>query len=841
MFRRRHALPLTAAVFGLTFLPGCPELLGLLCDFETDENCEDPSRAQVLGTIEVPEAAGASVGMSRPATAEQKQIRQAFIDAVQAKKAQKPVDVASRRRALKRGPADSAEIRKDVVERWREGEIIVRSETPIRGRKAEISRELELFLGDRFDVDVRLCGTEFRCLADVRDLDGKKTDLETTKRLAERLGAMPGLKYAEKNLLLDKTALFPSDEFFTFQWHYNAIDVPAAWDITQGDDGVVAAVIDTGILFDHPDLASRVVGGADLIDDPGIANDGDGRDNDGDDAGDNACGGGCHSHHGSHCAGTMAADTDNGLMVSGISWRGQLLAVRVLGDGGGTLADIADGIEWAVGNSVDGVANNSRPADVLNMSLGGGGNSQAMNEAVQDAVDAGAIVLVAAGNDDSDASGFTPANAPAAITVSAVGYNFGGTPTKASYSNFGNTVDVAAPGGEQREDSDGDGNGDGVLSTIGDFVGFYQGTSMATPHVAGVAMLMKAQNPNLTQDEAKQILQDTADPDITCPEGCGAGQINAFAAVVAAGGGDIEGLSAASVRVGAGVTTANIVVRNFGGSSVSADFTVGGSDRDAVSIEPTSATIPANGKVTVVATIARADGAADVGQASIRATAGSDTAEARLDWTADKGAAVEVVTVGAVRLNDDGSFSVVTDRLVETNTIKGFSYKLFNMDPGQYLVIALLDGNNDGDFDDNEDATGFYSATVSDDGTVCTGNGCNGLVLEAGDRLEGIDFLTAPGFNGGDDDGGDGDGVVGDACDSNADCGSGLFCEGGFTGGYCTADCVDVASDCPAGSTCFDVGGGDQICFDDCDSDADCTRGGYICDVVDGIGSCIPE
>jgi serine protease len=839
MLRRRHVLPLTA-VFGLTLLPGCPELLGLLCDFETDETCEDPSRAQVLGTIEIPQAGGASVGVRPPTSDAQRTIRQAFVDAVQAKKAKTPIDVDSRRRALKRVPFDSSVVKKEVTERWREGEIIVRSTTPIRGRKAEVSRELELFLGDRFDVDVRLCGTEYRCLADVRTLDGKKTDLETTRRLAERLNAMPSLKYAEKNLLLDKTA-FPSDEFFTFQWHYAAIDVPAAWDITQGDDSVVAAVIDTGILLDHPDLGSRVIGGADLIDDPGIANDGDGRDDDGNDDGDNSCGGGCHSYHGTHCAGTMGADTDNGLMVSGIAWRGGLLAVRVLGQGGGTLNDIADGIEWSVGNSVDGVSNNSRPADVLNLSLGGGGESAVMNESIRSAIDAGAIVVVAAGNDDSDASGFTPANSPGAITVSALGYNFGGTPTKASYSNFGNDVDVAAPGGEQREDSDGDGNGDGVLSTIGDFVGFSQGTSMAAPHVAGVAMLMKAQNPNLTQDQARDILKDTADADINCPDGCGAGQINAFAAVVAAGGGDIEGLSAASVRVGAGVTTASIVVRNFGSSAVNADFTVGGADRDAVSISPSSASIPGGGKVSVTATIARADGADDVGQASVRATGGGDTAEARLDWTADKGAVVEVVTVGAVRLNDDGGFSVVTDRLVETNVIKGFSYKLFNMDPGEYLIIALLDGNNDGDFDDPEDATGFYSATVSEDGNVCTGNGCNSLTLSAGDRFEGIDFLTAPGFNGGDDVGGNGDGRVGDACGSSSDCGSGLFCESGFDGGYCTADCVDVASDCPAGSTCFDVGGGDQICFDDCDDDSDCTRGGYVCDVIDGIGSCIPE
>jgi hypothetical protein len=380
---------------------------------------------------------------------------------------------------------------------------------------------------------------------------------------------------------------------------------------------------------------------------------------------------------------------------------------------------------------------------------------------VQNAVNAGAIGLVAAGNDNSDASGFTPANSPAAITVAALGYNFGGTPARASYSNYGNAVEIAAPGGEQREDSDGDGYGDGVLSTIADFVAFYQGTSMATPHVAGVAMLMKAQNPDLSQAEALTILQATADTDIDCNAGCGAGQINAFGAVLAAGGGDIDGLSIASVRVGKGVTTATLVVRNFSESPANVTFNVGGSDRDAVSLDRSSATIPGKGKVSLTATIARADGAADTGSASIRATAGSRTAEGRLDWTADAGAVVQEVRVMPIRLEDD-SFSPVVERLYTTTRLRNFDYSLFNLDAGTYLVIAVLDGNNDGDFDDSEDAIGLLTRPA-EEGEVCQGGQCNRFTVAAGDVLEGQDLLLIPGFKGGDDVGGNGDGAVGDA------------------------------------------------------------------------------
>ena len=837
-------LSLPFVVASICGLPACDVINSIVgCseeDYETDPSCEDPTRAQVVGTVTVPEVSSAAVGEAQALSFEQGTARQMMAAAIAQQRGGPAVRaVDDRRRVPKAGPW-KREVKKTVVERWRPSEIIVRAHEPIRGRKAEIAAAISHFLGERYSVDVQQCGTEHRCLATIVTRDGKALSLEHTALVAKRLAQMPFLKYAEKNLILDKAA-FPSDEYFTFQWHYNAIDVPAAWDITTGDNDVVGAIIDTGVLYDHPDLAARVIqdGGADLITDPATANDGDGRDDSGNDDGDNSCGAGCHSHHGSHVAGTMGADTDNGEMVAGITWAGRLLAVRVLGDGGGSLSDIADGIVWAVGTDVDGVSINQHPADVLNMSLGGGGESAAMNEAIQIAVDAGAIVLVAAGNDNVDASEFTPANAPAAITVAAVGYNYGGRPERASYSNYGNDVEIAAPGGEQAEDSDGDGNGDGVLSTVGDFINFYQGTSMATPHVAGVAMLMKSVNRDLNQAEALQILQDTADTDIVCSEGCGTGEINAYAAVVAASGGEVSGLSAASVRVGRNVESAAIVFRNLGDTALDVDFTVGGSNRDAVTLSSTSERIAAKGRVTITATIERTG--TDVGSASIRGTAGDTSSEARLDWTADAGPVVEEVFVMPLKFESDGSITPITDRLTTTTRLDGFAYKLYNLDPGTYMVIGVFDGNNDGDFDDTEDSIGFYQRRPGD-GEGCTGNGCNKITLAAGDTLADAAFIVSPGFSGGDDVGGNGDGFVGDGCASNSDCGSGLYCESGFTGGYCTADCASSSSDCPSGSTCFDIGVDDpyQICFLDCAADGDC-RDGYVCDFLDGVGSCISE
>jgi len=284
-----------------------------------------------------------------------------------------------------------------------------------------------------------------------------------------------------------------------------------------------------------------------------------------------------------------------------------------------------------------------------------------------------------------------------------------------------------------------------VLSTVADFVSFYQGTSMATPHVAGVAMLMKSVDRGLTQEDARQILTSTADP-VDCDAGCGAGQINAFAAVTEASGGTVAGITGASVRVGRGTTTASIVFRNRGGSDVDVVFGVEGADSAAVFLDAESATIPAGGRATVTATITRNDAADDAGTATIVASSVDANSEARLDWTGDAVADVESVTVGAVLINLDGSFTVA--QTTTTNKLSGYTYELGDLDSGEYLIVGLLDADNNGSFDDAADGTGFYVAPAAD-GSACTAVGCGHIQLLIGELYEGADFLVAPGFTGG--------------------------------------------------------------------------------------------
>jgi len=289
------------------------------------------------------------------------------------------------------------------------------------------------------------------------------------------------------------------DDLYTQQWHYfdklGGIELPSAWDVTVGSSDMVVAVVDTGIL-PHPDISGRVLSGVDLISDASMANDGSGRDSDPTDAGDwtgpsDSCYQGStteSSWHGTHVAGTIAADTANKLGVAGINWKAKILPVRVLGKCGGYMSDIADGIRWAAGGSVKGVPNNTHPAKVINLSLGGRGScTSTFQNAVDFARSKGAVVVVAAGNSSTnmDFSPFVPASCAGVITVGA-GNKFA---NKSYYSNYGADVDIMAPGG--------DSNG-GILSlgnsgaTVAGAYTFktMMGTSMAAPHVSGVASLI---------------------------------------------------------------------------------------------------------------------------------------------------------------------------------------------------------------------------------------------------------------------------------------------------------------------------------------------------------------
>jgi len=313
----------------------------------------------------------------------------------------------------------------------------------------------------------------------------------------------------------------------------------------------VVAVIDTGIR-PHLDLVGRTVAGYDFISNVSIANDGDGRDADPSDPGDWVLAGECgtgstvrnSSWHGTHVAGTIGALSNNGLGVTGVNWNSRILPVRVLGKCGGLTSDIVDGARWAAGLAVTGVPANANPAKVLNLSLGGSGTcSTTYQTAIDVIVAAGSVFVVAAGNSAVNASGAQPANCKGVITVAA--NNRGGD--LASYSNFSTTlVKISAPGGETSTQAN------GVLSTLNsgtttpaaDSYVYYQGTSMAAPHVAGIASLMLSANASLTPTQVLAIIQNTARPfavGTLCAlyNDCGAGIINAAAAVAAAATGDI--------------------------------------------------------------------------------------------------------------------------------------------------------------------------------------------------------------------------------------------------------------------------------------------------------------
>ncbi|MBE9177297.1 peptidase S8 [Oculatella sp. LEGE 06141] len=290
----------------------------------------------------------------------------------------------------------------------------------------------------------------------------------------------------------------PNDPDYSKQWNLRSINVESAWDETKGS-GVTVAVIDTGIS-PVPDLkATQIVEGYDFVNDRTDASDDHG--------------------HGTHVAGTIAQATNNNYGVAGIAYEANLMPLKVLGrEGGGTVADIAEAIRFAA----------DQGADVINMSLGGGGDSDVLREAVDYAYQKGAVLVAAAGNANSNSAAF-PARYPNVISVAAID----SSGAKAPYSNFGAGVDISAPGGS----TGGDNVLGGILqNTIDPMTGeavfkAFQGTSMAAPHVAGVAALVKAigvENPDEVAAVLKQSARVIAEDELNY---YGSGQLDAGAAV----------------------------------------------------------------------------------------------------------------------------------------------------------------------------------------------------------------------------------------------------------------------------------------------------------------------
>ncbi|MFT5594107.1 MAG: serine protease [Oceanicoccus sp.] len=392
----------------------------------------------------------------------------------------------------------------------------------------------------------------------------KMYDVAELKSLAQTLkNDNANIEYAEPDYRMFPFSVTPNDTYYQeFQWSFHdtfGINMPKAWEITTGSEDVVVAVIDSGILKNHMDFSSaRLLDGYDFM--SAIegnlyyaemlyqAGDGDGRDADSSDVGDwvdaddlpESMKGSCEaedsSWHGSHVAGTIGAEANDDFGVAGVDWKAKILPVRVLGRCGGYTSDIAEAILWAAGGDVTGVPKNVHPANVINLSLGGGDDycPKTFQRAISEAQQHGAFVVAAAGNDNINAAGVSPANCAGVFTVGASQRSG----MRSGFSNFGSHVDILAPGGS------GNGCKEDIPSTVDSSPdspaedsahACYPGTSMATPHVAGVASLMIAANPDLTPSQISAALKSSARSHVDSSCGvtrCGAGLLDAHQALL---------------------------------------------------------------------------------------------------------------------------------------------------------------------------------------------------------------------------------------------------------------------------------------------------------------------
>ena len=378
------------------------------------------------------------------------------------------------------------------------------------------------------------------------------TSADLAAALAQ-LRSDPDTEYAEVDRRRHALQLAPVDDFFIAQQRYLRNDPPfisafAAWDVTHGSPSTVVAVVDTGYR-PHAGLAGRFLPGYDMIHDPYVANDGDGRDADATDPGDfvpaSEAGDDCPQRastwHGTGVAGIIAANTNDGTWTAGIDWAARILPVRVLGRCGGYDSDILDGIAWAAGLPVPGVPANPHPAQVINLSLGGDDSCRAPYVNVAAAAYAHGVtraIVAAAGNEGRDVANDTPASCPGYIAVAST-TAFG---RLATYSNYGSGIAISAPGGTLSALLAGANvlvlSNAGTTTPGDDSTRNVGGTSLAAPMLSGAISLMLAVAPGLSYDAIRSILTATAKPfpaDSDCTTAlCGAGILDVSSAVRAA-------------------------------------------------------------------------------------------------------------------------------------------------------------------------------------------------------------------------------------------------------------------------------------------------------------------
>lgn len=307
------------------------------------------------------------------------------------------------------------------------------------------------------------------------------TDLKTA---GEKINDLEAVKSVEANYEMHAISI-PNDTYYSQQWHYKKIGLESAWDKTKGSTSIIVAVTDTGIDYNHEDFDKANIikgistaGGTDVMDQFG---------------------------HGTHVSGTIGAMSNNSLGVAGVNWNVKILAIKVLGsNGSGSDTGIANGMKYAADNG----------ARVLNMSLGSTSPMQCSSlyqSAINYAYNKGVTIVVAAGNSNDSASQYTPANCANVITVGATDNN----DQKASFSNYGSRVDIAAPGVNILSNKAATCSPQMCLASkiVGGKYVYSQGTSMAAPHVAGVAALLLSANPGLSPQQVKDCITKSTNTD----------------------------------------------------------------------------------------------------------------------------------------------------------------------------------------------------------------------------------------------------------------------------------------------------------------------------------------
>jgi|AntDeeMinimDraft_4_1070355.scaffolds.fasta_scaffold00071_16 serine protease len=511
-------------------------------------------------------------------------------------------------------------------------------------------------------------------------IDVPKTAADT---LLETFQDNDRFRYAEYDQQLHAFET-PNDELYDQQYSPQQVRAPEAYDTTKGSEDVVISIVDQGVKYDHPDLADQFGAnkGKDFVDDdddpyPESMSD---------------------EYHGTHVAGSASATTDNAEGIAGIS-NSRLLSARALGSGGGgSLADIAEAVRWSA----------DQGADIINMSLGGGGYTDTMKNAVSYAVSNGALPICAAGNNGSSSVSY-PAGYSECVAVSAVDSN----EDLASFSQYGDKCDVASPGVD-------------VLSTWTESTSYGQynkisGTSMACPNASGVAALGKAADPDLGPNELRSRLKQTAVDIGLSEEKQGSGRVDAKNIVEAVDGGN----QAPTVSINASSTTvtAGKAVEFDGSGSSDPDGSITSYDWDfdngATATGP-SATFtfedPGTYDVTLTVTDDGGKSATDAIDVTVETKDRNSPPTVSIDASSSTVKAGQEVTFdGSGSSDGDGSITSYQWDFGDGSTASGVSATHAFSSAGEYTVSLTVTD------DDGTSSTDSVAVTVepADDGGSC--------------------------------------------------------------------------------------------------------------------------